>query len=284
MAQARPSTPANVARELRRRAGFGCCRCGLPVYQYHHIVPWHIENHFRVDDMMVLCPYCHDAATKGALSQVQQRAIQASPFNMRQGFASGALLVNQPYVAVACGGTLLVGDGSAITVDGVDLLRLNTSDYGELQLSMNLKDDQGTTIALVERNEWLSGDPSVWDMTSDHDRLKVWSASRKIVLQIDARATPVFLRADLWHAGQLVRLNSTGISWNGTALSGGGIYGLALVGMSLDLDTDARSLQMRPYLGNGGIVSEPDPVKRLSNAVNAWRQLTGEGGGGALFS
>jgi hypothetical protein len=233
---------------------------------------------------MVLCPYCHDAATKGALSEAQQRVIQTDPFNLRQGFASGALLVNQPYVAVACGGTLLVGDGTAITVNGVDLLRLTTSDYGELQLSVNLIDDQGATIALIERNEWLSGDPLVWDMTSDHDRLKIWSASRKIALQIDARATPVYLRADLWHAGQLVRLNSAGISWDGTALSEGGISDLALVGMSLDLDTRARSLQMRPYLGNAMLVSEADPVKRLSKAVNAWRKLVGDAGGGALFT
>jgi hypothetical protein len=233
--------------------------------------------------MMILCPSCHDAATKGALSERQQRIIQTNPFNLRQGFASGALLINQPYVVAAFGGTLLVGEGSAITVDGVDLLRLTAGDYGELQLSVNLTDDQGVTLALIERNEWLSGDPSVWDMTSDHDRLKIWSASRKIALHIDARAMPVYLRADLWHAGQLVRLNSTGIRWGGTALSSGGISDLALVGVTLNLDTHSMSFQLRPYLEDAVFVSEPDPMKRLSDAINAWRKIAGHGGSGALL-
>ena len=130
MSESRPPTPPDVARELRRRSGFGCCRCGLPVVQYHHIVPWHIEEHFRVEDMMALCPYCNDAATKGALNEAAQRRYQAEPHNVRTGHSSGALFVNQSYVAVAFGGALLVGDGARITIDDVELLKLGVSPDG----------------------------------------------------------------------------------------------------------------------------------------------------------
>src|SRR4051794_9612932 len=103
MAASRAKIPAGVARELRRRSGFGCCRCGMPIYQYHHIVPWSVEEHYRIEDMMLLCPVCHDAASKGALDEATQRELQGNPFNVRRGFASGMLLINQRYCAVRCG-------------------------------------------------------------------------------------------------------------------------------------------------------------------------------------
>lgn len=270
----RPRTPLTVARELRRRAGFGCCRCGLPVYQYHHIVPWHVEEHFRPDDMMILCPYCHDAATKGALSEREQRRLQHSPHNIARGYASGSLLVKDSYLAVAFGGTLLVGAGAQLAIDGFELFRLDADDDGCLLLSADLKDESGTSIALIERNEWVSGDASVWDMTSDHDRLKIRSGSRKIALHIDARAEPVRVSADLWFSGQLVRLSARGLTWKGASCTGG-ILDLGLVGFSVEIMTSTRSANMTPYLGNGVLVAEADPVKRLSKSVNAWRGLQG---------
>ena len=181
----RSSTPEPVARLLRQSAGFGCCRCGFPVYQYHHIVPWHVREHFDPDDMMILCPNCHDAATKGALSEESQKQAQSDPYNRRRGYASGALMVGQKYCAIACGGTLLVGDGMAIRMDGLELLRLSAGADGDLQVSLELRDQDGTVLAVVERNEWISGDPDLWDMRSDHDRLKLWTASRAIVLEIN---------------------------------------------------------------------------------------------------
>ena len=153
MSRSRPRTPPDVARELRRRSGFGCCRCGLPVVQYHHIVPWHLEEHFRAADMMTLCPYCHDAATKGAFNEAAQRKCQAEPHNVRTGYSSGALLVNQTYIAVAFGGTLLVGDGARITIDSVELFRLGVGPDGELALSVELRDSGGVTLAIIDQNK-----------------------------------------------------------------------------------------------------------------------------------
>lgn len=281
MAKSRPQPSADVKRELRKRAGYGCCRCGLPVYQYHHIVPWHIEEHFRVEDMMVLCPTCHDAATKGSLTEARQRQFQENPHNIEKGYASGDLLVGQQYVALDFGGVLLVGDGSSISVDGEDLLRISLSNEGELELSIELRDESGRTLATIEKNEWISGDPSLWDMTSDHDRLKIWSARRKIALELNARSTPVTLRADLWAKGQLIRMNSAGISWDGEIIQTGGIRNLGLVGFSLKFESATQSLQLDPH-GNGMIVSEPDPHQRLLKSLNSWGDLQGRTGVGSF--
>ncbi len=35
-----PSTPLLIKRQLRQEAGFGCCKCGKPIIQYHYIIPY----------------------------------------------------------------------------------------------------------------------------------------------------------------------------------------------------------------------------------------------------
>lgn len=40
----RLQTPETVKRVLRQEAGFGCCKCGLLIYEYHHIVEYTTEN------------------------------------------------------------------------------------------------------------------------------------------------------------------------------------------------------------------------------------------------
>ena len=79
----RRKIPSDVARQLRQEAGFGCCKCGFPLIQYHHIVEWADDQHFRVADMMVLCPNHHDQATKGAMPEPQQRLLKVNPYNTR---------------------------------------------------------------------------------------------------------------------------------------------------------------------------------------------------------
>ena len=64
----RRPVPTNVERELRQEAGIGCCLCGFPFFYLHHIVEWHVEQHFRVEDMMALVQTVIDA-----------RAPRASP-------------------------------------------------------------------------------------------------------------------------------------------------------------------------------------------------------------
>jgi hypothetical protein len=62
--------------------------------QYHHIVPYSVEPHFRPEDMIALCPNHHELANDGALSAEQQRAAKASPYNRQHGHVMGPLYAN----------------------------------------------------------------------------------------------------------------------------------------------------------------------------------------------
>lgn len=270
----RPPTPEPVKRALRQRAGYGCCRCGFAIYQYHHIIPYSAEAHFRVEDMMILCPNCHSMATDGALTLEEQRVIQSRPFNISQGYASGAIKINQSYCAVAAGGVLLVGTGPLIKVDDDPLLALEIGDGGEMLLSISLMDQAGNTLAIIERNEWISGDPAIWDMESGHQRLVIRQDHRKILLNLDAKNEPLRLKAELWRRGRFIRLNQAGITIDGH-LPGSptGIGYLGLVDISLSLESGTQILRLVPYTGAGRIISERDPVQRLVKSVNEYMYL-----------
>ncbi|WP_371598551.1 HNH endonuclease [Streptomyces sp. NBC_00564] len=272
-------TPSDVARRLRQHARFGCCRCGLPVYQYHHIIPYSQEQHFRVEDMMILCPLCHDMATKGALNDKEQREIQASPFNVRKGLAQGTLHVNQSYCAIVAGGIILVGEGPVIAVSGEPLISIRPGETGELLLSVTLYSEEGSLIAEIVDNEWISGDPSVWDMESDHQKLTIRSAPYKVALNLDIRGEPAHMRAKLWHAGYLIDLRGAGIRVNGKN-AGQEISNLALAGGMLELDTSGplTKLKLGPQREQREctVISEPDREVRLRKTIEAWKVLNGE--------
>lgn len=133
MAVARPRVPSSVARQLRREAGYGCCVCGFPVFEYHHIVPFSVEPHFRPEDMMVLCKNCHGRATAGAFPEREQRDAKARPRNIRAGVAQGQLQAQgSRYPRI--GSMLFIGEGPLLIVDGLPLLSLFRQN-GSIELS-----------------------------------------------------------------------------------------------------------------------------------------------------
>ncbi|MFF8505253.1 HNH endonuclease signature motif containing protein [Streptomyces anulatus] len=272
----RPKTPSEVKRKLRQHARFGCCGCGLPIYQYHHIVPYSEDQHFRVADMMLLCPLCHDKATKGVFSDAQQREMQETPFNVRNGLAGGMLHTRQNYCAVLAGGVLMVGEGPVITVNGESVLTLNPDEGGHVRLSATLRDRSGNLVALIEDNEWLSGDTAVWDMESDHQKLVIRSAANQVALNLNMKGEPAHLRAKFWQDGYMVDLRGIGIRVNGVGAGQQISEGVALAGMTMDIDTRIPSVQLVPQLQKGLVVSEPDPLQRLKRAAEAWRKLKSE--------
>jgi hypothetical protein len=211
----RPETPAAVALRLRKEGGFGCCKCGRAVYQYHHIIDYAGDPHFRTEDMMILCPYCHDEATKGAMPEDEQRAYKANPYNIQRGMASGRLKINHNICAVDLGSVRLVADGDLVLVDGEPLLGLKKRESGRLELSIKLYDANDVLLVRIERNEWISdGDSLPWDIESDFQYLRIRQRKGDIRLEIDAREQPIQLRANLWRKGQNISLGPKTLYFN----------------------------------------------------------------------
>jgi hypothetical protein len=265
--------PEGTKRHLRQEAGFGCCICGMPIIQYHHIVPLAVEDHNRPQDMMVLCPNHHDAVTKGAITEPDQRAHKANPFNVARGYVDGLLKVNQTYCAIDTGSCQFVGDGMTVAVDGEPLLALSIVE-DTLALTLRLYDEQDNLLALIEENEWISGDPAVWDMEADYQRLLIRRKPGDVRLRLNASREPMLIRASLRKAGQVIDLTPQEIRINGV-IKNFVVMDSCLVAMFVWIDTAKGTAQLvpDPKYGQGVLVPGPDPITRIVRGVNALGEL-----------
>lgn len=268
----RPPTPDPVARQLRREAGFGCCVCGNPILQYHHIVEWAVEHHFRPADMMALCPNHHDQATKGAMTESEQRDFKARPRNIRDGFARGRLAVKQDYCAADFGSVTVVGTGAFLRIGEDDLLGFHLGE-GNLEVSLRLYNEADELLLHIHRNEWVSGDPLPWDIEADWQTLTLRERARHISVSLNAKVAPIEVRAELWRHGKRITLGRDGIRVAGK--TNVGFSELALVGMLLELHLSADGFTLGPHAThpNGFMVSWPSRKERLWKAKEAWKKI-----------
>ena len=184
----RPAAPADVRRILRQDAGFGCCLCGHPFIQYHHIVPWAEDQHFRPEDMMVLCGNHHHLATVGALLEADQRTAKKRPKNIADGLLRGSLFVNTRELTVHLAGGVAINTPKLLEIKGQTVLaaRLDPND-GRVLVSAQIQNRQGRVIATVADNEWRMVPDAVWDFEAYPLHAKVRSAPWEVAFDVDAR-------------------------------------------------------------------------------------------------
>lgn len=266
--------PLPVRRRLRQEAGFGCCLCGNPIIEYHHIRPIGRHQVHDPDHMMTLCPLHHHEATVGGLAEEEQRRSKNDPENIRRGYTEGLLRITEPGIAVHAATNDFVGAGFKLVVDNHPLLALDSSETGRLELSIDLYDLGNHLLLSVAENEWIAGDPLPWDIEFGVRWLTIRRGHGDVALRLDARHSPVTLAGRLCMNGQRFDLESTGLYFNG-ALKSIGVVELGLVGLGIHVDTRAGSFQLKPdpRLGSAVIVSCPEREARLRKCFEALEQL-----------
>lgn len=266
--------PLPVKRILRKEAGFGCCICGHPFIEYHHVVPYAELLHHNPDEMMILCPNHHHQATVGALDQDTQRKYKENPYNLTRGYADGQLVIPSRTLAVEAGSNQFVGAGFKFIVDGEPVLQLRSDGEGRLLVSLDLYDQDDHLLLAVMDNEWITGDPLPWDFEFGYNTLKLRKKEKQISLFIDARQNPVQIGGELWRKGQQFELAPDHLIFNGVVKQCG-FANLGLVGLSLVADTakGTFSISPDPKFGQGAFVSWPDPGERLQRGLETYRNF-----------
>jgi hypothetical protein len=266
--------PDPIKRQLRQEAGFGCCVCGHPFFEYHHIVSFATSRSNDPADMMVLCPIHHHQCTVQALPVEEQRRAKANPFNRARGFADGQLVSSSRVIAVEAGSNQFVGSGFKFVVDEEPLLSLRADVAGRLLLSVSLYDPDDGLLLLISDNEWISGDPLPWDIEYGYNMLTLRCAERRVSLEIDARSAPVTIGGELWRKRQNFSLRRDSLKFNGV-IKDVGFMNLGLVAQSLVADTVNAKFSLVPdaRLRAGMIVSWPDPRERLQKGIEAYDKL-----------
>jgi trigger factor len=81
-----------VKRTVRQECAFGCVICGLPLYEYDHIVPYAEVQEHRPENLVLLCPTHRGEKTRGLLSPGAVGDARKSPANARSGESAPYLL------------------------------------------------------------------------------------------------------------------------------------------------------------------------------------------------
>jgi hypothetical protein len=269
--------PAHVKRQLRQEAGFGCCICGYPFYEYHHIREYSTEPHHDPKDMMVLCPNHHHQATVHAIEEADQRSSKLAPFNIKRGFADGQLFVNNRTTAIEIGSNLFIGDGFKLAVDNEALVKLESDEEGRLLISIDLHDRYDLLLVSIVRNEWKTGDPLPWDFEFGFRWLRIRRKQRDIALYIDARNQPTNLSGDFWRKGQHFSVSQNSLVFNGVIQDIGFVH-MGFAGLMLLADTAKSKFHVvpEPSLGKGKIFNWPDEATRVEWGVSQYYKLLEE--------
>jgi hypothetical protein len=213
--QNREAIPADVARELRQEAGFGCVVCGNPIIEYHHIIRWEEEHHFRPADMVCFCPN-HHAGVK-ILTVDEEREYKAHPHNIVKGLAEGMLTFKQGKLAVVMGNNLLTGndEGTILSVDGEPIISIFLNDKGRLEISAIIYDKTGQRVAVIDKNQWMFGSQDLWDFEFEQDGLTMRSNHYKVLLNISSKTTPIEIKGSFWNKGVGYEVSPSKITFHG---------------------------------------------------------------------
>jgi hypothetical protein len=224
MDEERPAIPSQVKLRLRQESGFGCCRCGHPFIAYHHIIPWAEDQHYRPEDMMVLCDNCHRLCTVEALQESQQRALKARPKNIVDQMIHGQLFINSNRLIVNIAGGQAINTPRLLTLSGEVVLaaRLSETD-GRVLLSAKIHDHEGKKIAELLDNEWSMVPADVWDFECYPRHAKIRKDRADISFVVDVRTDDqVSLQGKWYHNGMELKFTQSDaqIGANGINLSG----------------------------------------------------------------
>jgi HNH endonuclease len=177
-------------QEVRRRCGFGCVICGIPIYHYDHIVEYAQVQQHDPENIVLLCAHHHDLKTRGILPNQHVIDANEQPYNLQAGattpftwprFNKGAEVVLGSDVYRMEGSR--EGDMFAVfTVDGRTLLGFRNLD-GHILFTVAILDEYNLPLLSILDNEMtLRADQ--WDVTVEGPRLVLRQALRNILIDI----------------------------------------------------------------------------------------------------
>ena len=214
----RPDIPDPIKREVRQRCGFGCVICGLPVYEYDHMVGWAETERHQADEITLLCSQHHAEKTRGLRTREQIQAADAKPFNRQRGISAPfglSLDASEPPV-IRMGSNWITSPDDmteAVVID--DFLIFGFRREGsQLYLRLIVFNEYNQCELVIEDNV-LVASTGVWDIQFEGQVLKVRRAARDIILQLrfEPPSTVRLERASLVYNGVLIEVKENAVDF-----------------------------------------------------------------------
>lgn len=188
----RPPIREAVKRAVRKKCGFGCVICGLPIYDYEHFEEFSDTQEHNEENLFLLCPNHHREKTNKLFDLESYKKHCEAPLNIQNGISTPYGLnfsgQNMQFILDTC--TLIIED---LNLEGDELTPLIINDEriisfrffdGQLLLTIKLYDNENNLILAIIDNEMIYGTDN-WDVEFVGNNLKLREAKRKIIFDID---------------------------------------------------------------------------------------------------
>lgn len=217
---------AEIKRKVRTDAGFGCVICGMPIIEYHHIIPYAQVKKHEADNLVPLCDLHHKKFHQHLIPVEEITKAKANPFNLTtQTIKDNFMLSNYKDLRIKMGSNIFINTQKVIAVNDFPLIEIKKDELNRPLLNVKFFDDNNVLIAEVIDNEWIVMRESekIWDLTWTSGKLKINSSLKKIFLelQINAIENTIELRADLFYKNVSIKIRPNSILINNKRMNGG---------------------------------------------------------------
>lgn len=218
----RDAIPEEVKRQVRQRCNFGCVICGLPLYEYEHMLGWANVKRHIASEITLLCDRHHREKTSGLLPNEIVLKANEEPFNLKGG-------KSQPYnlyyygdtAEITIGNVIFIardeGNGTKIVpifIDSLPIISFTLIDK-HFHLSMFIYNEKNELILHINENQ-LVFKIDVWDIQLVGNTFTIRQAKRNILIEIKFE-TPnkIFIkRGKFLYNGVEVNIKPDGLFWN----------------------------------------------------------------------
>lgn len=176
--------PADVKREIRRRCGFGCVRCGLIFYEYEHFAPDFVDaKRHNPEGMTLLCSQCNQKRRRGVLSVEAVSRANKNPISIANGQAQEWLDISHDYLEVEIGGSKYIDCKSLINIKGQSVFSVTppSEEGAPYSVSALFADDTGAITLKIDNNQMSVGADN-WDVEWKGKTLTIRKSPRNISL------------------------------------------------------------------------------------------------------
>ena len=200
-----------IKREIRKRCGFGCVRCGLAFFDYEHFDPdFKDAKEHRAEGITLLCMQCNQKRARGTLSVETVAAANLAPKCLEQGFATESFDFGSNPMQITLAGVTFTNCPTLIEVNGFPLLSIRGPEApgAPYRLSGFFADDTGDITLKITDNHWSAGADN-WDVECVGPLVTIRNGPRLIslVLRQEPPTRLVIERINMAFEGILLRGN-----------------------------------------------------------------------------
>lgn len=208
--------PAHVTRQLRQEAYFGCAKCGNPILEYHHIIPWHEINHHDPEHMIALCPTHHHEIEK--LPRASAYKVKQNPFNGLEKRFRGFLGTDKEKPTFVFGSNISLSKPNVLVIFQVPFVRYRIADGQSLVSIFIPRSDFWPEVEIVD-NDVVATVSDFWDIEFSTNYLRFRKRKGHNFFCVDLRQEHAEISGDLLIGPDRLLISPSKFSFQGVTLS-----------------------------------------------------------------